>query len=518
MVRPPVIRLEGIGKSFGPVRANHAISLDIQTGRIKALLGENGAGKSTLMCILAGRLQPDDGRIFIDGRRTVLTSARSAIDAGIGMVYQHFMLVEAMTVAENVFLGQEGGFWLHPRRMREQVARLSETYHLAVDPACRVSALSMGERQRVEILKLLLRRSRVLIFDEPTAVLTPPEIAQLFKAMRRMADQGKAIVFISHKLGEVMAVADDIAILRKGEIVDTMDAAGIVSQEDLARRMVGREVLLQVEKTPIAAGRRILNIRGLTAKGLRNIDLDLRRGEILGIVGVAGNGQKALAEIVCGLMPPEAGRIEIMGREWRRFFARRRSDQILSYIPEDRLGTATCPGLDLKDNFLLTTRDRFSRGPWLLGKSAETQARETVKNFHVRPGDIFTPARRLSGGNLQKMVLGREFFRRPQLIVAEQPTQGLDVAATEEVWRHLLDARNDAGILLITGDLTEALALSDRIAVMFGGRIMDVFDASDARKVDQIGLLMAGILPAGVTLQAARENTAPGTISRSEDV
>jgi simple sugar transport system ATP-binding protein len=491
----PLIRLEGIGKSFGRVRANHDITLDIHPGRIKALLGENGAGKSTLMCVLAGRLQPDTGHITINGRRTVFSSARAAIDAGIGMVYQHFMLVEAMTVAENVFLGQEGGFWLKPRRMQERVAELADTYQLAIDPARRVSELSMGERQRVEILKLLLRQSRVLIFDEPTAVLTPPETEQLFDAMRRMADQGKAIVFISHKLAEVMAVADDIAILRKGEIVDTMDAASIRSREELARRMVGRDVLLQVEKKPVDRGERILKIRNLRADALNGVDLDLRRGEILGVVGVAGNGQKALAEIICGLTPPEAGVVEIMNREWRRFFARERTEEILSYIPEDRLGLATCPGLDLRDNFLLTTRERFCRGPWLLGKSAEGKARETVRNFQVIPTDVFALARQLSGGNLQKMVLGREFYRQPRLIVAEQPTQGLDVAATEEVWRHLLDARRAAGILLITGDLNEALALSDRIAVMFGGRIMDVFDASDARKVDQIGLLMAGILP-----------------------
>ncbi len=492
----PLIRLEGIGKTFGRVRANHNITLDIHTGRIKALLGENGAGKSTLMCILAGGLQPDAGHIVVNGRPTLFSSTRAAIDAGIGMVYQHFMLVEAMTVAENVFLGQEGNFWLHPRRMQDRVAELADTYQLAIDPARRVSDLSMGERQRVEILKLLLRQSRVLIFDEPTAVLTPPETEQLFKAMRRMADQGKAIVFISHKLAEVMAVADDIAILRKGEIVDTMAAGSVKSREELARRMVGRDVLLQVDRTPVPPGERILHIQDLRADALNGVDLDLRRGEILGVVGVAGNGQKALAEIVCGLAPPASGRVEIMNRDWRRFFARRRSGEILSYIPEDRLGIATCPELDLRDNFLLTTRERFSRGPWLLGKDAEGKARETVRNFQVRPTDVYARARQLSGGNLQKMVLGREFYRQPRLIVAEQPTQGLDVAATEEVWRHLLDARRHAGILLITGDLNEALALSDRIAVMFGGRIMDIFEASDARKVDQIGLLMAGITPA----------------------
>ncbi|AOY59896.1 ABC transporter ATP-binding protein [Desulfococcus multivorans] len=489
----PLVRLAGIGRSFGRVRANHDISLDIHAGRIMALLGENGAGKSTLMRILAGRLQPDTGHIVIDGRRTVLSTARTAIDAGIGMVYQHFTLVEAMTVAENVFLGQEGGFWLHPRQMRDKVAALAEIYQLAVDPSRRISTLSMGERQRVEILKLLLRQSRVLILDEPTAVLTPLETEQLFKAMRRMAGQGKAVVFISHKLSEVMAVADDIAILRKGEIVDTMPVADVASVGELARRMVGREVLLQIEKNPVPCGERVLKIRDLCSKALKAIDLELFQGEILGIVGVAGNGQKALAEIICGLLAPEAGEVEIMGREWGCFFARCRTETPLGYIPEDRLGIATCPDLDLRDNFLLTTRYGFCRGPWLLGKAAEGKARETLKIFQVRPANIFALARQLSGGNLQKMVLGREFYRQPRLIVAEQPTQGLDVAATEAVWRHLLEARTRAGILLITGDLNEALALSDRIAVMFGGRIMDVFEASDTHKVDRIGMLMAGI-------------------------
>lgn len=493
--RIPLIRLENISKSFGQVHANKDITLDIEAGKIKALLGENGAGKSTLMSILAGRLQPDRGQIFYNGKPVDFDSTKSAIDAGIGMVYQHFMLVEAMTVTENVFLGQEGSFWLSPKKMEAKLVKLAKDYKLDVDPCARISQLSMGEKQRVEILKLLLRQSQILIFDEPTAVLTPQETEQLFNAMRQMAAQGKAIVFISHKLAEVMAVADDIAILRQGTIVDTMDAAEVSSKEELARRMVGREVLLHVEKAPVQKGQKVLDIQGLHFDMLQGIDLNLRKGEILGVVGVAGNGQKPLVETVCGLAVPGNGNIEIFDKTWKDFFAKYSSENILSYIPEDRLGLATCPELNLKDNFLLTTRQSFCRGPWLRSKKAEIKAKGLVNEFGVRPSDIYTFARQLSGGNLQKMVLGREFFRKPKLIVAEQPTQGLDIAATEEIWSHLLKAREKAGILLVTGDLSEALALSDRIAVMYGGRIMDVFETSDTQKVDQIGLLMAGITP-----------------------
>ena len=490
---PPMIRLEGIRKTFGRVVANKDITLDIRAGKIKALLGENGAGKSTLMSILAGRLQPDGGRIMVDGEPRKFFSAKDAITHGIGMVYQHFMLVEAMTVAENVFLGQTDGFLLNPGKMEAQVGELAERYGLSIDPAARVADLSMGEKQRVEILKLLQRQSRVLIFDEPTAVLTPREIDQLFTALGQMAGQNKAIVFISHKLNEVMTIADDIAILRRGEIVDDIPAAAVHSKADLARRMVGREVLLKVEKEPVEPRQIVLRINGLRDQTLNDVDLDVRQGEILGLVGVAGNGQKALVETICGLTPPQTGTVKILGKTWKRFFAEADWHGNLSYIPEDRRGLATCPDLDLLDNFLLTTRAGFSSGPWLRKNQAAHKARALINDFGIRPPDVNALARRLSGGNLQKMVLAREFFRRPRLIVAEQPTQGLDIQATEDVWNLLLKARENAGVLLVTGDLAEALALSDRIAVIFAGRIMDVFPATDPDKLDRIGALMAGI-------------------------
>ncbi len=489
------VSLRGITKVFGAVRANNAISLDIHAGRIKALLGENGAGKSTLMSILAGHYLPDAGEILIDGRPRSLRSTKDAIKAGIGMVYQHFMLVEAMTVAENVFLGQEPGFFLSPAAMQDQVRALGQTFGLPVDPAARVADLSMGEKQRVEILKLLQRESRILIFDEPTAVLTPQEADQLFAALRSMAAQGKAIVYISHKLGEVMALADEIAILRKGEVIDELPASEVHSQSDLARRMVGREVLLEVSREPVELRQNVLRLQGVDSGAMRDASFSLRQGEVLAVVGVAGNGQKDLVETVCGLKEPEAGEVTVLGKSWQSFFAAPPWQEGLSYIPEDRMGLAVCRGMDLVDNFLLTTRQGYSTPVWLQRDKARDVARELVEQFKVSPPDVACQARQLSGGNLQKMVLAREFHRRPRLIVAEQPTQGLDVSAIEEVWATLLAAREEAGVLLVTGDLSEALALADRIAVMYGGRIVDIFPADDQRRIDRIGQMMAGMKP-----------------------
>jgi len=489
----PLIRLQGVSKSFGAVRANHDISLDIEEGRILALLGENGAGKSTLMSILAGQLQPDAGAIFHDGTPIELTSTDKAITAGIGMVYQHFKLVEAMTVAENIELGHGGEMWLNWARINDEVRALAALYGMKVDPAARIADLSMGEKQQVEILKLLHRRSRVLIFDEPTAVLTPSEADNLFATMKLMVGQGKAIVFISHKLEEVMAIADNIVILRRGEVVDRVAASAVASTVELAERMVGREVLLQVDRQAVEPRQIVLKVEKVSGGGLQAIDMEVRQGEILGIVGVAGNGQKPLVEMICGLHRPPEGSVRLLGMDWRKFFADQQWDLALSYIPEDRQGLATCRNLDLVDNFLLTTRGGFVRGPWLQRRQAEAKAERLIHEFDIRPPNPRALAWQLSGGNLQKMVLAREFYRKPRLIVAEQPTQGLDIAATEDVWRLLLEAREQAGILLVTGDLAEALALSDRIAVMFEGRIVATFSIADRQNVARIPQMMAGL-------------------------
>jgi general nucleoside transport system ATP-binding protein len=489
----PTIRLRGISKYFGKVKANHNISLDIHKGRILALLGENGAGKSTLMSILAGQLQPDAGTISLNGEAVRLSSTDKAIQAGIGMVYQHFKLVEAMSVMENVFLGKGESLFLNTRKMNEEVVSLCRRYGMQLSPNMTIGDLSMGEKQQVEILKLLHRKSDILIFDEPTAVLTPEEAKGLFATMRLMVDQGKAIVFISHKLEEVMSIADDIAILRRGEVVDTMAKKMVSSSAELAERMVGREVLLKVDRQPSEPKQIVLKVENLHHGMARDISLNIRQGEILGLVGVAGNGQKPLVEVICGLRRPEKGSVNLLGRDWKRFFAGREWKNGLSYIPEDRQGLATCQGLDLLDNFLLTTRDGFKKGVWLQREKARGKADNLLHEFDIRPPDLTTFAWQLSGGNLQKMVLSREFYRQPRLIVAEQPTQGLDIAAMEDVWRLLLKAREEAGILLVTGDLSEALALSDRIAVMYGGRIVDCFATTDLEKIARIPQMMAGL-------------------------
>jgi len=489
----PTIELRSISKFYGSVRANDDISLNIRKGKILALLGENGAGKSTLMSMLAGQTQPDSGTILLSGEPVRLTSTDKAIDAGIGMVYQHFKLVEAMTVTENVFLGKTGSPILRRKRMEEEVAALCRQYGMRPSPAAAIDQLSMGEKQQVEILKLLHRQSSILIFDEPTAVLTPEEAGGLFATMRLMADQGKAIVFISHKLEEVMSIADDIAILRRGKLVDTMAKSSVSSTADLAERMVGREILLKVERTPSDPKQLVLKVEALEHDRLTDIGFGLRQGEILGLVGVAGNGQKQLVEIICGLQRPRRGSVQLLGMEWKRFFARSSWKNSLSYIPEERQALATCQGLDLLDNFLLTTRDGFRRGIWMQRREALAKGEKLLHEFDIRPPDMHAYAWQLSGGNLQKMVLAREFYRQPRLIVAEQPTQGLDIAAMEDVWKLLLKAREEAGILLVTGDLNEALTLSDRIGVMFGGRIVDIFSTNDTGKVDRIPQMMAGL-------------------------
>ncbi len=489
----PRIRLENISKNFGKVQANADINLEIRSGRILALLGENGAGKSTLMSILAGQLQPDSGTIYLDGDPVIFTGTDRAIKSGIGMVYQHFKLVEAMTVAENVFLGIPDTFFIRKKKMHEEVRKLIDQYGMSVEPDAVVQNLSMGEKQQVEILKLLYRNSSILIFDEPTAVLTPKEAEALFATMKQMISQGKAVVFISHKLEEVLAVADYIAILKRGRVVDSMLRSAVSGAAELARRMVGRTVLLEVGKDPVELRQTVLKVDQLRGSGLDDVTFELHQGEVFGLVGVAGNGQKQLVETICGLRAPERGTVRILGQEWKKFYSRNSWDKSLSYIPEDRQGLATCRSLDLVENFLLTTRKGFCRGPWIQRQEAKVKAEALIEKFDIRPPDVHALAWQLSGGNLQKMVLAREFYRRPRLIVAEQPTQGLDIAAAEDVWNLLMQTREQAGILLVTGDLGEALALSDRIGVMFAGAIAGIIDAGDAEQVERIPEMMAGM-------------------------
>ncbi len=495
---PPFLELTDITKRFGDTVANRNVSWSLAAGRIYALLGENGAGKSTLMSVLAGRYRPDGGEIRIGGRPVRFSSPAQALAAGIGMVYQRFMLVEPLTVAENVML--RGGP-LRPRRRRDAraIRALADRYGLAVDPAATVASLSMGERQRVEILKLLHRGADVLIFDEPTSVLTRGEIENLFAVFRRLRAEGKVLVFITHKLEEVMAVADEIGVMRRGRMVAGLPAAEVRSRGELARLMVGRDVILQVDKPPAEAGEVVLAAEGLSGPAgadrtaFTDIAFEVRRGEILTLTGVAGNGQEDLVAVLAGLAPLAGGSITFLGRRYAPGTWGRRGTGGMAYIPEDRHETGSVAGMDLVDNFLLTRLDAFSGRVRIDRNGARKATAAAVDRFDVRCPGPGTRAGQLSGGNLQRLILARELSRRPDLILAEQPTQGLDVRAAEAVWQALLDQRKTAAVLMVTGDLKEALSLSDRIAVMFRGRILDTVSTRRPEDVERIHLLMAGL-------------------------
>jgi ABC-type uncharacterized transport system ATPase subunit len=497
----PMLTLEGITKHFGPVAANQDIRLDIAAGEIHTLLGENGAGKSTLMSILAGRYRPDAGVILLKGKAVDFSSPAQALAHGIGMVYQRFMLIEPLTVAENILLGTTGRSLRLPLDAAvAKIRALSERFGLAIDPRKRIWQLSMGERQRVEILKLLFRQASILILDEPTAVLTPSEVDALFDTLRELARQGRTIVFISHKLDEVLRLSDRISIMRQGRVIASLPPDRIRSKRELARLMVGREIVLNVDKPPLAPGPTVLGVAGLRATDRRGhrafdrIGFTVRRGEILALTGVAGNGQEPLVAALMGLAEFDSGRIEWNGRTHDAATWRRASRRGMVYIPEDRHLTGSVADLSMVDNYLLTRWADFRRGPVLDHRRAAAATAEAAAAFRIHaPAGIGTPAGQLSGGNLQKLLLARELLRRPLLIVAEHPTQGLDIRATEEVWQTLLHQRDRAGILLVSGDLKEVLALADRVAVMFRGRILRIISTADSSQVAEIGLLMAGV-------------------------
>ena len=502
---PFAIRMEGITKRFPGVVANQGIDFSVLKGEVHALLGENGAGKTTLMKILNGLYQPDEGQIWIDGQRVNVRSPRDAIGLGIGMVHQHFMLVESHTVAENIILGLETPrFLLNLGEVEKEIAQLAERYHLRVDPEAKIWQLSVGEQQRVEILKALYRGARILIMDEPTAVLTPQEATELFTTLRRMASEGHTIVFISHKLREVLSVADRITVLRRGEVVDTVPAQGTDRQE-LARMMVGREVVFRLERRESSPGDVVLELEGLTALGdkgleaLRDVSLAVRRGEILGIAGVAGNGQRELAETIVGLRPVQSGHIRVGGQDVANRTPREVMDRGVGYIPEDRIGAGLVVNLSVAENLILKCyRDPpVCSGFFLDGDAIEAHAEELVRAYDVMTPGIGTKTRLLSGGNLQKLILAREISSEPALMVAVNPTRGLDVGATEAVRRLLLDQRDaGAGILLISEDLDELLSMSDRVAVLYEGSVMGLVESAGA-DLDALGLMMAGSVPEG---------------------
>jgi ABC-type uncharacterized transport system ATPase subunit len=502
---PLAIRMEGITKRFPGVVANNAVDFSVRKGEIHALLGENGAGKTTLMKILAGLYQPDEGQVWIDEHPVSVRSPRDAIELGIGMVHQHFMLVKSHTVAENVIVGLDAPrFVLNLRRVEKDIARLAEQYHLQVDPRAKIWQLSVGEQQRVEILKALYRGARILVLDEPTAVLTPQEAQDLFHTLRSMASEGHTIVFISHKLGEVMSVADRITVLRRGEVVNTV-LASETDRQALARMMVGRDVLFRLGKRESRPGDVVLetdrltalNDKGLTA--LRDVSLTVRSGEILGIAGVAGNGQRELAETIVGLRPATGGHVRVGGNDATNKSPREVMERGVGYIPEDRIGAGLVVNLSVAENLMLKCyRDPpICSGFFLDGKAIEAHAEELVRAYDVKTPTIQTRTRLLSGGNLQKLILAREISSSPSVMVAVYPTRGLDVGATEAVRRLLLEQRDaGGGILLISEDLEELLSMSDRIAVLYEGRVMGIQDADEA-SVDELGLMMAGSVAEG---------------------
>ena len=499
------LEMRGIDKSFYGVHANAGVDFAVRRGEVHALLGENGAGKSTLCSVIAGLYRADAGTMRVDGRPVRFRSPRDAFAAGIGMVYQHFRLVPNLTVAENLTLGLPGGFRLSRRRTEQQAAAIGERYGLAVDPAARVWQLSVGQQQRVEILKMLHREARILILDEPTAVLTPQEADALFATCRQMADEGRSVVLVSHKLHEIEQSADRVTVLRDGRIVGGGIDIADTTPRSLARLMVGRELAPPGRRADVAgAGEvvlaardlRVINDRGL--ESLRGVSFELRGGEVLGVAGVAGNGQQELALGLTGLRQPAGGSVELNGRDVTRLAVSQRIRRGLVYVPQRRLGMGLAPGLTTPDNMALkSVHGRpFSRGPLLNRKALDEHAGRLINSYDVRGVRPGLPIRLLSGGNLQKALLAREMALEHTAIIAHSPTRGLDVGATEAVRRNILLERDrGVGVLLITEDLDELLALSDRIIVLFEGRIAGEMDAAGS-DVEQIGLLMAGHLDA----------------------
>lgn len=498
----PVVELRAITKRFPGIVANDNISLQLRKGEIHALLGENGAGKSTLMSILFGLYQPDEGEIFVNGNRETIDGPGKAIKLGIGMVHQHFKLVQNFTVAENIILGIEPrkGMSINYRQANERVAELSNQYGLKVDPKQLIQDITVGMQQRVEILKTLYRGAEILIFDEPTAVLTVQEIKELMQILRNLAAEGKSIILITHKLKEIMEVSDRVTVIRRGKVIDTLITAE-TNESELAEKMVGRRVSFQLDQEKRAPGETLLQVKDLTIRGhdkgrnvLENVSFDIRAGEIYGIAGVDGNGQHELVEALTGLRRIDSGSVALGGLDLTGKSVRERMRAGVAHIPEDRQKHGLVLDFKVSENMVLTTYQdkRFGRGGFIDNKAIDEQAAKLVGEFDVRTAGIHVPIRALSGGNQQKAIIARELTRGPQLLIAVQPTRGLDIGAIEFIHERLLQAKNEGkAILLISYELDELYKMSDRIAVIFDGQIMGELD-SDQVDDEKIGLMMAG--------------------------
>ncbi len=511
----PVLELRNITKRFPGVLANDRVSLTLEQGEIHALLGENGAGKTTLMNILYGLYQPDEGEIIVRGTPVKIASPTDAIRAGIGMVHQHFMLVPVLTVTENVMLGEEmltGGVFLDRKKAAARVREISQQYGLEVDPDAFIKDLPVGVQQRVEIIKLLFRNADILILDEPTAVLTPQEVTDLFKIIRSLVDQGKSIIFITHKLKEVLAAADRITVLRLGRVVGAA-APAAATESTLAAMMVGRHVELEVQKAPAQPGEVVLKVEGLEVLDDRmnlavdDVSFEVRAGEVLGVAGVQGNGQTELVEALTGLRAPLAGRVRILGQDTAHASPRRITELGVAHVPEDRQRDGLVLNYPIAANMVLSTYylSPFAKGVVLQDEAIAAAAQARVKQFDVRTPGIATSAGSLSGGNQQKVIVAREFSRPIRLLVASQPTRGLDVGSIEYIHNRIVEKRGQGtAVLVVSPELDEVLALSDRIAVMYRGRVVAIVDADAATK-EYLGLLMAGVDPATLPPPQKRE-------------
>ena len=506
-----VIEMKGITKRFPGVVANNRIDFDVKAGEVHALLGENGAGKTTLMNVMYGLLQPDEGEIRIRGKKVILKSPKDAIDLGIGMVHQHFMLVPPLTVTENVILGLKSSRepFLETDRAEKKIVDLSKKYGLKVDPKAKIGQLSVGERQRVEIIKALYRGAQVLILDEPTSVLTPPEVKELMTILKRMARDGLAVIpFITHKLPEVMAVSDRVTVLRAGRVTARLKTKR-TKERDLAKKMVGREVLLRVKKHRVKKGKVALEIkrlRALSDRGLlalKDVSLSIREGEILGIAGVSGNGQRELEEVITGLRKAKGGKVIIRGKDMTNRMPGELIDWGVGHIPEDRLERGLVMDFTVAENLVLETYSKqpftykwflpFERRWFLNYDEIKRHAQKLIKDYGVVTAGVDVPTRHLSGGNLQRLILARELSRKPKVLIAAQPTRGLDVNSARFIREKLLEqVKEGTAILLISEDLDEIIMMSDRIAVMYEGEVMGLMPVAKAKR-EEIGLMMAGV-------------------------
>ncbi|WP_440989841.1 ABC transporter ATP-binding protein [Haloarchaeobius baliensis] len=508
------VRLAGITKRFPGVVANDQVDLTVEKGSVHALLGENGAGKTTLMNVLYGLLQPEEGDIYVAGERRDFQSPRDAIDAGIGMIHQHFMLVDPMEIWANIVLGQEPrkyfGLTVDEERAIQEVRDLSERYGFEVDPTETVEDVSVGVQQRVEILKALYRGADVLILDEPTAVLTPQEVEDLYDVLEELTAQGKTVIFITHKLGEAMHSADDITVLRDGKSIATV-STDETNQNELAEMMVGREVLLEVDVPEHTSGETTLAVDDVTVTDSDDIDrvkdvsFEVRAGEVFGIAGVDGNGQSELVEAITGLESPSSGRIVVEGEDITDHSRRQRIDDGMAYIPEDRHERGLVMDFDLVENGLLGSQhaEPYSKNGRINWDTVRGHAEDIIETYDVRPPNADADAHSLSGGNQQKFIVGREFERDPSVVVATHPTRGVDIGSTEFIHEELLDLRQrDRAVLLISSKLDEVRQLSDRLGVMYEGELVDIVDP-EATTEEEVGLLMAGERPDGIESKRA---------------